>query len=160
MKDELIEFTKRAFSRELGTPPPMTLRAGNAIDDYEEPPTFDPRVDAPTEEYLEAFYWGLPYLDSQSWRYYLSFFIEYAVHHITDSTTMVMDALLASLRPPDREPPRFKSLSQQQREVVIAVLDMLAFRDESAWKESAIVVLEEYWGPGAIYGECNKEDNA
>jgi hypothetical protein len=159
MKDEIIELTKRAFWREMEAPPPMPLRAGNALDDYEEPPVFDPQVDVPTEAYLEAFYWGLPYLDSQSWRYYLSFFIEYAVHHISDSKTMAVDALLSSLRPPDREPPRFKALSQQQREAVIAVLDMLAFCDESVWKEQAIVALEEYWGPGAIYGESNEEEN-
>ena len=89
MKEEFIELIERAFGRESKTPPPMTLRAGNALDDYEDPPAFDPRIDVPTGENLETFHWGLPHPDSRSWRYYLSFFIEYAVHHIKESSNEI-----------------------------------------------------------------------
>jgi hypothetical protein len=64
---------------------------------------------------------------------------------------MTVDAFLASLRPPDREPPRLGSLSIEQETEVVALLDKLAFEDSSAWKAQAVTALEEYWAPGALY---------
>jgi hypothetical protein len=63
----------------------------------------------------------------------------------------VTDALLWSLRPPDREPPRLGSLSAEQEAVVVAALDVLAFDPRSACQDLAMQVLEEYWVPGAFY---------
>ncbi len=64
---------------------------------------------------------------------------------------MVAEALLWSLRPPDREPPRLGSLSAEQEAVVVAVLDVLAFDERSLDRDLAMQVLEEYWIPGALY---------
>ena len=63
---------------------------------------------------------------------------------------MVIDGLLASLRPPDREPPRLASLSAGQEAVVVAVLDVLAFAGVAASRlrpAGAGGVL----GPNALY---------
>jgi hypothetical protein len=62
-----------------------------------------------------------------------------------------ISTLLNSLRPPDREPPRLASLSPEQMAVVTGVLDLLAFSDESAYRDLACQVLEEWWAPGALY---------
>ena len=64
---------------------------------------------------------------------------------------MVIDGLLASLRPPDREPPRLASLSAEQEAVVVAVLDVLAFDERSLHRDLAMQVLEEYWVPNSLY---------
>jgi hypothetical protein len=64
---------------------------------------------------------------------------------------MLTEALLWSLRPPDREPPRLGSLSAEQEAVIVAVLDVLAFDARSLDRELAMQVLEEYWVPGALY---------
>lgn len=140
-----------AFRAELATAPPMSLRGGNALDEYREPPPFDEALDAPNDQYLENYYWGLPHLDPASWRHYLPFFIDYALRHM-EAAEMPVDTLLFSLRPPDREPPRFGSLSADQRAVVVALLDHLAFDASSVWQAEAMTALEEYWGPDSLYG--------
>lgn len=131
--------------------PPMSLRGGYACDQYREPPAFDAELDRPTPEYLERYYWGIAHLDAESWRYYLPIFIEHALRNIANPGSMAVDAFLASLRPPDREPPRLESLSAEEEAEVIRLLDRLAFGDDSAWKSPAITALEEYWAPGALY---------
>jgi hypothetical protein len=122
------------------------LRGGNAVDGYASPPAYDPQLDKATDEYLEANYWGIAYLDPASWRYYLPRLIDYALRYKRDGGAMVVDAFLASLRPPDHDPP-------EQERVVVMVLDDLAFGDDSAWSAKAMLVLEEYWAPGALYRE-------
>jgi hypothetical protein len=129
----------------------MSLRGGYARDEYREPPPFDPELDRPTPEYLERYYWGIAHLDAESWRYYLPILIEYTLRDITNGQSMAIELFLASLRPPDREPPRLESLSVEQKAEVVALLDKLAFEDSSAWKSQAITALEEYWAPGALY---------
>ena len=129
----------------------MSLRGGNARDEYREPPPFDPEVDEPTPEYLERYYWGIAHLDAESWRYYLPILIEHTLQNITNPASMAVDAFLASLRPPDRKPPRLDSLSPAEKAEVTRLLDRLAFGDDSAWKSQAITALEEYWAPGALY---------
>ena len=140
-----------AFGDDLAADPSMSLRAGNALDEYREAPPFDARLDAATPAYLEAHYWGMAHLDPLSWRHYLPHFIRYAEEHWNEPDAMAIDALLASLRPPDRDPPRLGSLSEAQAQVVGRLLDGLAFGDGSAWSEPAMQLLEEYWGPGALY---------
>ena len=62
---------------------------------------------------LEGFaFWGLAYLDAQSWRHYLPRLIDYALRR-PDDPAMVAEALVRSLRPPDRYPPRLASLSNR-----------------------------------------------
>jgi hypothetical protein len=34
---------------------------------------------------------------------------------------------------------------------VVTLLDTLAFSEASKWKSEAIIALEEYWAPGALY---------
>ena len=68
-------------------------------------------------------------------------------------TEELIEGLLWSLRPPDRDPPRLGSLSSEQEQVVVAFLDVLAFDDRSAYRDLAMQVLEECWVPGALYRE-------
>lgn len=129
----------------------MTLRGGNAVDSYDVAPPFDPVLDNPTDAYLEAHtFWGLTHLDAASWRHYLPRLIDYAFRHM-DDPGMVVEGLLYNLRPPDREPPRLASLTQEQESVIVAFLEELAFGDDSANSELAMQVLEEWWIPGALY---------
>lgn len=143
------DLTKRAFAafaQEAGEPPLVSLRAGNAIDEYREAPPFDPELDQPTDEYLEANSWGITYLDPKSWRHYLPLLIDYACRAIGDEGNgRVIDELLNSLRPPDREPPRLASLSPEQEAVIGELLEALAFSPASANQELACRVLEEWW---------------
>ena len=131
----------------------MSLRAGNAADDCELPLPFDQELDRITPDYLEHYFWGLAYLDSRSWLFYLPHFLSYSIENIANPTSNAIEAFLFSLRPPDREPPRFGSLSSAQEKAIVAVLDQLAFSENSAWNEDAMIALEEYWAPGANYRE-------
>jgi len=139
-----------AFAGDLRAPPAITLRGGNSIDDYREPEAFDAVVDAVSDSYFERHWWGIAHLDPQSWRYYLPHLIEYSLRHRREAT-MVIDALLSSLRPPDRQPPRLGSLSAGQESAVSAFLDIMAFDDASAHQALARTALEEWWAPGALY---------
>ena len=106
MMDALVRKIRDAFAAEAAATPPLTLRGGYAVDGYDRPAPFDPIADSPTDEYLEGHtFWGLTYLDALSWRHYLPRLVEYAVSHPADEA-MVAEALVRSLRPPDRYPPR------------------------------------------------------
>lgn len=146
----LFTQLRLAFEAEAATQPSITLRGGNAIDDYDKPPAYDDELDAITDEYLEAYPWGVSYLDAASWKHYLPALFEYALRKI-DTSSQVTDALLSSLRPPDREPPRLASLSDEQEALVTQCLEVLAFSQESATQEFACQVLEEWWIPGALF---------
>lgn len=134
-----------------GITPSLSLRGASALDDHASPPPFDPEEDAPTSAYLEKHYWGLAHLDAGSWKYYLPVLCNHALSNIKNANSNAVGAFLQSLRPPDREPPRFASLSEDEKRAVVSLLDRLAFDDSSAWQQEAITALEEYWGPGAIY---------
>jgi hypothetical protein len=153
MREEIVRRAYEAFRADYETQPPITLRGGNAIDSYEEPPPYDPAQDEPTDEYLGAYtYWGLIYLDAASWRHYLPQLIDYTFRHINSPTTMAPEGLLNSLRPPDREPPRLTTLTPEQEAVIVAFLEELAFNDETrAHQEDALLILEEWWLPNARY---------
>jgi hypothetical protein len=64
---------------------------------------------------------------------------------------MVVEGLLHSLRPPDREPPRLASLTVEQESVIVEFLEDLAFSEDSANQDFAQQVLEEWWLPDALY---------
>lgn len=155
MSPTLITALFIAFDKEASCAPPMTLRAGNAIDDYAAPMPFDPRYDEISNEYLESFHWGLSYLDSASWRHYLPHLFQYAFHNI-HTGSVVTDALLNSLRPPERTPPRLSSLSHAQEIAIRHSIEHLAFAEESADAELACQILEEWWLPNSIYRPINQ----
>jgi len=146
---DLIAEIFAAFATEGSAFPAMTLRGGDALDLDQPAPPFDVLVDAVSDEYLEAHPWGSGWLDATSWRHYLPFMMEYALRRIAEPSD-VTDALLTSLRPPERNPPRLGSLDKAQETVVLRLLDALAHSPESASRDLAAMVLSEWWTPGAI----------
>jgi hypothetical protein len=146
----VVEMANAAFASDAAATPRITLRGGEALDRYDEPPPFDPAIDETTDAYLLKYSDGLTFLDAASWRHYLPYLIQYAVHHIGQGNDLC-DVLLNNLRPPDREPPRLSSLSPEQEKAVTAFLDFLAFCDSSPHQDFACQVLEEWWVPGALY---------
>jgi hypothetical protein len=68
-----------------------------------------------------------------------------------DDPEMAVEGLLHSLRPPDREPPRLASLTAEQEAVIVALLEEVAFSEDSANSDFAMQVLEEWWIPNALY---------
>jgi len=140
-----------AFHADVLAAPRMTLRGGYAEDSYEVAPAFDPDLDRLTDIYLEAYtFWGLAYLDPASWRHYLPHLIAYTFRHMDDSE-MAVEGLLHNLRPPDREPPRLATLSAEQEAVIAAFLEEVAFSEDSANRDFAMQVLEEWWIPDALF---------
>ena len=146
---EQLQRVRDAFRDDLATPPPLTLRGANAVDSYDEPVPYDADADAPSDEYLERFaFWAMPYLDARSWRHYLPRFVEYTLAHPGDEH-MVTEALVRSLRPPDRVPPRLATLTAEQEAVIVELLEMLAVDERQRAREDALAALEEWWLPGA-----------
>ena len=138
------------FEDDVMTPPPMTLRGANGVDSYEQPAPFDPAADEPTDAYLEGFaFWGLTYLDARSWRHYLPRLIDYAFRR-PDDPAMVTEALVRSMRPPDRYPPRLATLNAGQESVVRSFLEQVALGDGFKHvQDDAQQALEEWWLPNA-----------
>jgi hypothetical protein len=146
-----VRSALEAFRADADVPPPLSLRGGNAVDGYDEAEPFDPARDEPTDAYLEGFtFWGLIYLDVQSWRHYLPRLIAYAFRR-PDDPAMAVDALIRSLRPPDRYPPRLATLNAEQEAVVVAFLETVALGDDgfAHLRDDAQQALEEWWLPGA-----------
>jgi hypothetical protein len=139
-----------AFRADAETVPPLTLRGGNAVDSYDHAEPFDPARDEPTDAYIEGFaFWGLGYLDAASWRHYLPRLISYAFRR-PDDPAMAVEALIRSLRPPDRYPPRLATLTAEQEAVVVAFLETLALGDGAGHlQDDAQQALEEWWLPDA-----------
>ena len=157
-RDTIITRAYEVFKADIDAIPPITLRGGNALDSYDDPPPFDPDIDAPTDAYLESHaFHGMNFLDAPSWRHYLPRLIDYALRNIASNApgTMAIDALLWALRPPDRDPPRLGSLTREQEDVIRAALDELAFADDSVYRVDAMQVIEEWWMPGALYRPGN-----
>jgi len=149
-RDEIVRRAFEAFRADVEAAPPLTLRGGNAVDGYDEAEPFDPARDEPTDAYIEGFaFWGLGYLDAQSWRHYLPRLIHYVCRR-PDDPAMAVEALIRSLRPPDRYPPRLVTLTAEQEAVVVAFLETLALGDGTGHgREDAQQALEEWWLPGA-----------
>jgi hypothetical protein len=152
-REEIIRRAYAAFHVDLASPPLLTLRGGDAIDSYDSPPPRDPLLDQPTDAYLGAYtFWGLAHLDPASWRHYIAHLIAYTLRHDPYPESMAAEGLLASLRPPDRDPPRLASLTLAQEAAIVAFLEELAF-DQAAggYQEDALQILEEWWLPKARY---------
>src|SRR5262245_22759948 len=149
-RDEIVRRAFQAFRADADAVPPLTLRGGNAVDGYDEAERFNPAHDEPTDEYIEGYaFWGLGYLDAQSWRHYLPRLMDYALRR-PDDPAMAVEALLRSLRPPDRYPHRLGTLTAEQESVVVAFLETLARDDASGHLQGeAQQALEEWWRPGA-----------
>jgi len=139
-----------AFRADTAAAPPLTLRGANAVDSYDLPMPFDPAEDEPTDAYLEGFaFWGLGYLDARSWRHYLPRLIDYAFRR-PDDPAMVTEALVRSLRPPDRYPPRLGVLDAGQEGIVRSFLEHAALSDALPHVQAeAQQALEEWWLPHA-----------
>src|SRR5262245_7237638 len=147
---QIVSRAVEVFRTDAAAPPPLTLRGGKAVDSYRQPSPFDPAQDEPTDTYLEGFaFWGLGYLDARSWRHYLPRLIDYAVRR-PDDPAMVTEALVRSLRPPDRYPPRLATLTGEQEAVVRAFLEQAALGDALPHVQAdAQQALEEWWLPNA-----------
>ena len=145
---DIVQRAFDAFREELRDPPSISLRGGNDIDSYDLPAPFDALLDSPTDEYIERHaYWALPHLDATSWRHYLPRLIEYSLAH-PDDGAMVTEAVVHSLRPPDRYPPRLGALTESQEIVVRAFLETLAVGDPAGGcRDEAQQALEEWWWP-------------
>jgi hypothetical protein len=151
LRSEISRRASEAFRADALAAPRMTLRGGYAEDSYDVAPPPDPILDELTDTYLEAYtFWGLAYLDPASWRHYLPHLIDYAFRHM-DDPKMAVEGLLHNLRPPDREPPRLASLTAEQEAVIVAFMEDVAFSEDSANRDFAIQVLEEWWLPDALY---------
>lgn len=148
--DELIMNVFVAFATDMKQRPALTLRGGNDLDEYRTASAYDSQTDTIADAYLEQYCWGIGYLDADSWRHYLPYLIEFTLRHLEQDDNVV-DALLNSLRPPDRDPPRLESLTEHQQAVIRRFLELLAFTEQSAHQDLACVVLEERWIPDAIY---------
>ena len=149
-RDEIVRRAFEAFRVDAEALPPLTLRGGNAVDGYDEAEPFTVALDDPTDAYIEGYtFWGLGYLDAQSWRHYLPRLIDYALRR-PDDPAMAAEALIRSLRPPDRYPPRLGTLNAEQEAVVVAFLEMVALTDSfDHLRDDAQQALEEWWLPGA-----------
>jgi len=146
----IVRRAFEVFHSDAGAPPPLTLRGANAVDGYDQPMPFDPAKDSPTDAYLEKYaFWGVGYLDAQSWRHYLPRLIDYAFRCPNDPA-MVTEALVRSLRPPDRYPPRLVTLSAEQEDLVRMFLEHAALGDGIPHVQAdAQQALEEWWLPNA-----------
>src|SRR5262245_12842075 len=146
--DDLVRRAYEAFRSDVAVEPPLTLRGGNDVDGYSRPSAFDPAIDEPTDNYLEGFaFWGLGYLDARSWRHYLPRLIDYALRTPADPA-MVIEALVRSLRPPDRYPPRLATLNPDQESVVRSFLELVALSEAVPHVQTdAQQALEEWWLP-------------
>ena len=149
-REEIVQRAFEVFRADTDAVPPLTLRGGNAVDGYDEAEPFDPARDEATDTYIEGFtFWGLTYLDARSWRHYLPRLMSYTFRHPKDPA-MASEALIRSLRPPDRYPPRLATLTAEQDAVVVAFLETLALEDaDEPLQLEAQQALEEWWLPGA-----------
>ena len=144
----IVERAFAAFQADAAGPPPLSLRGGYDIDSYTRAQPFDPATDRPTDEYVEQHaFWGLGYLDAQSWRHYLPRLIQYSLLN-SDDPQMVTETLVRSLRPPDRYPPRLRSVTPEQGRIVSLFLEHLTKTHPSEdLRQEAQQALDEWWGP-------------
>src|SRR5215207_6921077 len=84
-RSEIVRRAYEAFQHEASAPPPMSLRAGDAVDSYDHAPPFDAALDSPSDEYVGGYgFHALPHLDPASWRHYLPRLIEFTFGHLAD----------------------------------------------------------------------------
>jgi hypothetical protein len=142
-EERLVMALLDAFSRELIILPSLTLRGADDVDSFRAPSTYDPMLDIVTDMYLERYYHGVAHLDAQSWRHYLPPLLAYTSRH-RRRVTEVAEAVLWSMRPPDRDPPRLASLSIQQAGAVDAVLESLE-RDPDCAQRAFVAQVRREW---------------
>ena len=138
------------FADALASAPTMSLRAAGEIDAGMAPSLHDAERNSPSVAYLEKHAYDLPFLDAKSWKHYLPLLLAVAVSN-AEAAPNAVDGLLSSLRPPDRQPPRLASLSAEQEQVLVAVLEFLAFSENSSHSDAACTALEEWWGESPLY---------
>ena len=154
----IAEIARGAFAADAAAQPAMSLRGGNDVDSYDTPTPFDEAVDLTSDEYIENHAFNaLPHLDPVSWRHYLPDLIAYALVRFDRPGDLAVEGLLWSMRPPDREPPRLSSLTDDQEAAVVAFLDVLAFDQASAYQDLARQVLEEWWVPNALFRPSKRD---
>jgi hypothetical protein len=154
-REEIARRAAAAFRADAEREPRTTLRGGNSLDGYEQPPAYDPVLDEPTDGYVETYAsYGVVYLDPDSWRHYLPLLMDHALRNYDvrgqPGAGLAIGALLGSLRPPDRDPPRLATLTTAQERVIVALLDVLAFEEDSDWQDEAMELLEDYWAPAEV----------
>lgn len=134
----------------------LSLKQGDEIDSYDKPTPDTLPADwrDVSRQELEEHHWGFTHLDAESWHFYLPAFLTYSVRHFTHGESLVITACLNNLRPPDRVPSRFSTLTNSQRQVVINVLEFLAFGCESDFTADACQVLEEFWIEHPLYPDA------
>ena len=65
----LVDMANTAFAKDAASTPSITLRAGEALDRYDDPAPFDPAIDEVADTYLVQYSGGLTFLDAESWRF-------------------------------------------------------------------------------------------
>ncbi len=150
MTHQISELAHKYFKLDFESHPKVTLRAGDALDNGSTHIPFNVELDQITELYLESFHWGINHLDPSSWRHYIPTFVDFCIRN-KNSSSLVIDSFLNSLRPPDRQPARFSSLSSEQKDVIVKFLEFMAFDSKSGFADLAFQCLEEYWGSNPIF---------
>jgi hypothetical protein len=133
--------------------PTLSLRQGDQVDSHDTPTSDLLPADwrEVSERELEEHHWGFTHLGADSWHFYLPAFLEYSVRHSSRGDSLVIAACLNNLRPPDRLPSRFSTLTDRQRRAVVSVLEFLASDSESEFAADASRVLEGYWIEKPLY---------
>lgn len=153
--DTIVQQAYHVFRADVATTPTITLRGGNDLDGYRFPTPYDPVMDVLTDAYIEKYAPdAVFFLDAASWRHYIPPLIAYTFRHLRDRgfKSTAPDSFLATLRPPDREPPQLRSLTPAQEAVIVAFLEALAFDDDThTHEDDALLILEEWWLPNARY---------
>lgn len=150
MAQDLIARLEAAFAADRTITPATTLRSGDFLGSYCTTIPFDLEMDVVSADYLTKYCGGVIFLDAASWRHYLPALGSFALRSL-NSSSPVVEALIASLRPPDRDPPRLASLDSIQEALMRELLETLAFRAESVYQAEACQALEEWWIDGALY---------
>ena len=117
----------------------ITLKQGEALDDYETPlkealPTDWRSV---SDADLETSLYGVHYLDEETKRFYRPAFLAYAVRRTRPSNTTTYHCFHDFLNPSPLEP--------LQREAVFAALEFLAFDDAWETRDGDALVLLRAW---------------
>ena len=66
-RQRIVQRAYEAFHADVDATPRITLRGGDALDSYDEPPPYDPAVDAPNDAYLEAWAFNGLAFNGMSW---------------------------------------------------------------------------------------------
>lgn len=132
--------------------PPMSLRAGDRLDDGLEPLPFDRELDRPTRDYLDRHMFGLHYLDAASWQHYLPILLTSTFEHFATPSNHV-DLFLMVLSSASSE---LHALAPEQKAVIIAMLEHVAFGQGSIRADEAMLALQQYWWPHSDYGEGSR----